>query len=202
MKDLTGQRFGRLIVISFSHKKDGGKRYFWNCLCDCGNTTIIRIDHLKSRHTQSCGCLLIEKITKHGFSRSHIYRIWAGMIARCQNPKMNCYGHYGGRGISVCEEWLDFENFYTDIGQYKPSHKHEIDRINNDAGYSLDNCRWATSKENHRNTSKNIWIEFDCKTKTLAEWSEVTGIKYQTIRSRLRNGWSIERALTEQARRK
>ena len=161
--ELTGQKFGRLTVLSESHQnKYGG--WYWNCECDCGNMTVVSVGHLRDGHTKSCGCLNRERITKHGMYYTPEYQIWQAMIQRCFNPKYKTYAYYGGRGISVCEHWLKFENFYEDMGK-RPAKNLTLERTNNEKGYSLDNCIWANwlsqsrnKRLSKRNTSGHIGV--------------------------------------------
>ncbi len=202
MNDLIGQKFGRLIVI----KKAGSSRdkhILWLCRCDCGKDKIIQGNHLKSGATKSCGCLNREKTsianTKHGHtkngkqSKTHI--VWQHIIQRCTNPRDKGYSNYGGRGITVCKRWRKFENFLEDMGEVPEGY--QIDRINNDGNYCKSNCRWATRKEQNRNTRRNHYITHDGKTQCLSAWAEEFNINYNTLYSRIfRSGWSIEKALT------
>lgn len=151
--NLTGRKFGRLTVI----RKDDSRKYYWTCICSCDKNAEISVSskNLKSGHTKSCGCLQIEIAsnvnTKHGMCKTSEYKAWAKMLSRCNNPKDKSYYNYGGRGIKVCDEWNDsFDKFYEDMGN-KPSKNHQIDRINNDIGYSKENCRWSTSHHNSMN---------------------------------------------------
>lgn len=157
--DVTGQRFGSLTVLAVSGKDVHGN-FMWLCQCDCGNKRVVGGYRLRSGHTKSCGCLQPEAARKastvHGGRYLPEYSIWSAMIKRCGNSKADNYERYGGRGISVCESWLNFENFFRDMGS-RPTLKHSIDRIDNDKGYSKDNCRWATGVEQSANkrTPKN-----------------------------------------------
>lgn len=196
-QDLTGQKFGRIKVLSFSRRINNTTR--WNCLCDCGNIKEIIGYRLKNKSTQSCGCLqkegLAKRKTTHGRSYTKEYQTWCTIIKRCTNPKAINYKKYGGAGIKVCNRWLEsFENFYTDMGD-KPTPKHTIDRKDNALGYSKENCKWSTMKEQERNRTNNRLITYNNETLTIAEWSEKLGIKYQTIYARLSKKWPIEKAL-------
>lgn len=197
--DISGKRFGRLVVIEKSH---GGKNSCWKCVCDCGKYTVVGLPDLKDG-TKSCGCLKREKDIaggpnkKHGFCRFAEYRIWSSMIRRCTNPKSKRYHRYGGRGIRVCDRWLkSFKSFVDDMDQ-RPSAKYSIDRIDNDGNYEPSNCRWATQKEQQRNRSDNHFVTAFGETKTLAEWSERSGISRGTIWNRIyKSGWNVERSLS------
>jgi len=178
------------------------RQAMWLCRCDCGEERIVLGKNLRDGHTLSCGChnreavskMLIKRNTTHGLSRSRIYRIWAKMKERCGNPSCKDFARYGGRGINVCSEWKrSFEKFFADMGECPKNMS--IDRIDNNKGYSKDNCRWATKKEQNNNTRANHILEWCGQRKTISEWSEITGINYKTIHTRLRDGWSVERAL-------
>ena len=182
-EDMTGRRFGMLTVISRADNR--GTSVMWNCLCDCGNTSIANGNNLRRGATRSCGCQLI----KHGQKGTRLYNIWGGMKARCYRPNHRWYKRYGGRGITVCNEWLhDFQAFYdwAMANGYKDSLS--LDRQDNDKGYSPDNCRWATEVEQKNNRSNNQLVEIDGKIQTLSQWAAETGILYTTLYRRYKKG--------------
>lgn len=142
-----------------------------------------------------------QKPLRHGLSYTPEYRAWQTMRQRCTNPNNHAYPSYGGRGITICDRWLNNPQAFIDDMGPKPTPKHEIDRFpNNDGNYEPDNCRWATRKENDRNRRSNNMVSFNGKTLTLAEWAERVGIRADTIGQRIASGWSAERALTEPLR--
>lgn len=200
VKDISsGETFGRLTVISFSHVDSCGDAY-WKCTCSCGETSIRKGSSLRRGHVKSCGCWYKEKSLKHGHSkggvRSSEYTCWKSLRSRCLNKNDRGYSRYGGRGITVCKRWRDsFEAFLEDMG-LKPSPKHSIDRINNNKGYSKSNCRWALLVTQARNRRSNRKLKFRGESLCIIEWAERLGCRYQRIVSRLHRGWSIEKALT------
>lgn len=155
-KDLIGAKIGRLLVIEESKERTKCNKKRFLCRCDCGNLKTIQSNHLLVGATNSCGCLSKEAVTTHGRSKDKIYSVWEGIKGRCLNKNNKYYWNYGGRGIGVCDEWLEFENFYKDMGEI-PVKNYEIDRIDNNKGYSKENCRWVEKSVNqhNRNSLKN-----------------------------------------------
>lgn len=194
--DLTGKKFDRLTVISFSHRK----RYqaHWVCLCLCGTQKTIRGHHLSSGKTKSCGCIRKEVVSsrrfKHGMSRTNIYHKWNEMKRRCEDPDHMAYPEWGGRGITVSKEWMNFDQFYKDIGD-PPSRLHSLGRINNDKGYSAENCRWETAQQQAWNRRSSRLLTFNGLTKCIAEWAKDIGIGQTTLRARIESGWTTEKAI-------
>src|SRR6516162_1801432 len=176
--DLTGRKFGRWTVLGRAHNSIAGQTR-WRCQCSCGKCGIVQGASLKRPSGGSCGCANIDatvaRSTKHGHATNGIsptYHTWAGMKSRCTNPLHKNYSLYGGRGIIVCERWLNsFEAFLADMGE-KPAKK-SLDRINNDGPYSPENCRWASQKQQCRNSKINRLITCNGVTKTIIEWSEL-----------------------------
>ena len=199
--DLTGKKFNRLTV-----KKYVGKSK-WLCLCECGNETIVHRDKL-IRGQKSCGCynrekasetmkkLAKERFTKHGLCTSDIYLRWQAMKRRCKTE------HYEKRKINVCGQWKNFEIFY--VWAINNGYKKELtlDRIDNNKGYSPDNCRWTSMKVQTNNTSRNKLITYKNETHTLSEWAALIGIKYPTLAGRLnRKKWTVEKTFTYNLKR-
>ena len=153
--DLTGKNFEFLTVIERSFEKNIVRRVSWRCVCKCGKETIVLGSNLKGGHVKSCGCLNYKpKNLKHGMRYSSEYNSWRGMKKRCYQQSHKSFINYGGRGIKVCDRWLNsFENFYEDMGN-KPSLKHSIDRIDVNGDYEPNNCRWATHSEQNLNKRK------------------------------------------------
>jgi len=190
--DLTGQVFNSLTVLRLAGRSNRGLNS-WVCRCICGVIKTIQQSHLRSGSTKSCGC----QLGTHRLSKTDEYHIWQTMKARCYNPNNHKYKRYGGRGIAVCDRWLQsFENFIADMGK-RPSTSHSLDRINNDGDYTPQNCRWATPKEQARNTQTNRLITLNGVTRTLVEWREYYGLSVTQLEYRMYHaGWSAEKALT------
>lgn len=201
--DLFEQQFGRLVVLQRVDSSNRG-RSRWLCLCDCGKEITVLGYSLRNGHTKSCGCLNIEKIiqrsTKHGHNRmgktTGIYRSWHHMKDRCTNPNDQDWKDYGGRGITVCKEWLPFIDFRRDMEKdWKPGLT--LERIDNKLGYFKDNCYWGTRKQQARNTRRNRSITCFGKTQCLAAWAEEYNIPYGALLARIdKLDWTLKDALT------
>lgn len=194
--DLVGQRFGKLVVVSRAENLSRGNPR-WNCVCDCGGGTVAQGSALRTGRHVSCGCLQRQIATKHGMEKTDTYTVWAQMKARCLNPLHRSYPGYGGRGITVCQKWMDFEGFLEDMGE-KPLGKYSLDRIDNNGSYCKENCRWADAKTQANNRGTNHYFEINGIRRSLTEWAEAFGISPITVRSRLKLGWDISKALSHQ----
>ena len=202
--DLSGKRCGTLTVV----KKLGSGRFqriYWLCKCDCGNEKILSTGDFNSGHYTSCGCLKGQHISQskmqHGLCGTRIHSIHRDMLARCYNPHKVRYERYGGRGITVCDEWRGkqgLKHFYEWAIQNGYSDDLTIDRINFDGNYEPSNCRWVTMQKQNCNTSRNINITLDGETHCLAEWCEIKGLNYPRVYQRIyKLKWDYERALTQ-----
>jgi hypothetical protein len=195
LKDLTNLEFGKLTVIELSHIKS--RKSYWKCLCSCGNETTVRSDCLRDGNTKSCGCLNFEpKGIIHNMHNTKLYHVWASMKDRCSNLKNKKYEYYGGKGVKVCESWLEFLPFYNWAIENGYKEKLTIDRIDVAGNYEPNNCRWITQQEQSENTTSNRNIEYNGKTLNITQWAKELNIKRATLNARLNNGWSIERAFT------
>ena len=187
IKSLLGQKFNRLTVVSLAFTK---KLAYWNCICECGNTKVVRSTSLRNGHTGSCGCLNKQKITKHGEAHKTVeYHTWLNIIYRIKNTKSKIYSNYGGRGIGISNEWLNsYETFLSDMGR-KPTPQHSIDRIDVNGDYCKENCRWATSVEQCNNRRSNIKVQHKTTGVTygsLSDASRETGYREYIIRYQLK----------------
>lgn len=196
--DRTGERHGRLIVLARAEnhvEPSGAIRARWRCLCDCGGVVVVTGKALSTGNTRSCGCLMREKEAKHGMAARPVYRSWATMIQRTTNPSNTQWESYGGRGITVCDEWRSFAAFYADMGE-RPDGA-TLDRVDNSKGYEPGNVRWASRLEQANNRRTNVHITFMGQTRTIAEWGRATGLGKAAVLRRLSKGWPVDRALTE-----
>jgi hypothetical protein len=194
-EDITGRRFGRLLVEAFNGRNRHG-HIQWRCRCDCGGKAVATRQSLRSGNTQSCGCLRAELLRlpkSHGRTRTRAYRIWGNMSDRCGNPKNQAWEFYGGRGIRVCERWKKFENFHADMGD--PPNGHTLERKNVNIGYEPSNCIWLLANEQALNRRSNRLLTFNGRTQPMALWAKELGMSRRTLASRLRLGWSVDRAL-------
>jgi hypothetical protein len=193
-----GERFGRLVIVGESH---GTRKRRFDCLCDCGQSKNVALSKLRSGNTQSCGCLQHEikkqSTRTHGQSKTRIYRIWVGMKARCLDPRVPEYSNYGGRGISVCSSWMNFESFQSWASTNGYNDDLTIERKDNDGNYDPENCEWIPKGKQGFNTRKSIAITYDGRTMILKEWARVLGIRYLKLYKRIVIlGWSAERAFS------
>ncbi len=200
--DLTGKRFGKLTVIK-KHNQDKWGGWNWLCRCDCGNETVVSGGHLRGLKTKSCGCSRKEsKNFSHKMTGSRIYSIWQAMKSRCYYDKNKRFKYYGGRGITVCDEWKNsFISFYEwsiKNGYDETAERGQctIDRIDVNGNYEPNNCRWATIKQQANNTRRNHFIEYNGKTQTVSQWANELGVEPDSIFNRLQKGFTEEEALT------
>lgn len=190
--ELTGSRFGRLIVIE--RYKSIRKQWYWVCKCDCGKTTIVKAALLRSGNTKSCGCLQNDsrRLNRktHGMSGFRPYYVWKDMKKRCYDKTKKGYKNYGGRGIKICKEWINNPNLFCEwmfANGYKKGMT--IERINNDGDYKPSNCKLATMKEQCRNMRRNRFLVINGESKTISEWVETYRIPYSTIYARVAKGF-------------
>lgn len=212
---LEARRFGYLVVlrrggtIEYGAGRQGSG---WVCQCDCGREVLAIGWRLTQGKRRSCGQCDFRWENSGGLGGSHPldarflcfsdhpeYGIWQGMWERCSNPNHKHYAGYGGRGITVCERWKDFDQFLSDM-RPRPTPQHTIDRKENDGPYAPENCRWATRSEQSRNTRRAVYVEFDGRRVLLVELAAEMGLTYAAIYGRLRNGWALDEALTTPVR--
>lgn len=196
---LTGNRYGRWLVVADTGKVDHKKRSLWHVVCDCGSEREIAAEPLTRGKSKSCGCYqsdwTIEKHTKHGMHGTPTYVSWNSMVARCTVKSHRKYASYGGAGITVCERWRDFASFLEDMGE-RPENT-SIDRIDGTRGYEPGNCRWATHQDQNRNRSVSIWFYFNRAIRHIDDIAKVTGIPRSRILRRIReNRMTIYEAVT------
>lgn len=212
VKNITGQRFTRLVAVAFSHMRDTNA--YWRCMCDCGKVVTVAACNLKSKHkpVRSCGCYGAEYRKAHppgGVAPTDNpvhhrpeYSCWRAMITRCTCETTPTFEQYGARGITVCDRWRNsFEDFVADVGP-RPTPEHTLDRYpDREGNYEPGNVRWATQTEQQRNRTNNRMLTHEGVTLCLAEWAERTGLRAGTLLLRLNRGWSVADALTKPVRR-
>lgn len=205
MIDLTGKTFGWLTVKEFDHMERHGihNRPYWRCTCRCGTEKVVSANSLRSGSTTSCGCfkkhMIHQRFYLGGADRRRLRHVLRMARTRCEDSKCEFYHNYGGRGISVCDEWKGndgLNNFYEWAMAHGYKQGLTLDRIDNSKGYSPDNCRFVTMKGQSNNKRNNICFTFDGVTKTLTEWCEYYGVPFSRVRVRYNvMGWDIEDAL-------
>ena len=205
IKAEPGDRYGLLTIIEESspYVHQGRSRRRYKCKCDCGNESVVMLTNLRSGATTSCGCIKAKRLQQqaaasvtHGMTKTRTHYSWLRMKDRCLNPNATSYHRYGGRGISICDKWMNsFEAFLSDMGECPDGMT--IDRIDSNGNYEPGNCRWATAKEQARNRNSNHTVTHDGRTQCVAAWAEELGTQSYVIQDRLRRGYSIEAALTD-----
>lgn len=200
--DLTGEKFGRLTVIKRHPVNDRQNKPQWECICDCGKNVVVSAYSLRSGNTKSCGCYKSdidrEVNTTHGESKTRLYRIWCSIKRRCNSPTDKSYDRYGGRGISVCEEWNNsYETFSKWAKENGYSEGLSIERKDVNGNYCPDNCTWITLKEQARNKRNTIYITIGNETKRFREWCEMYNVKYDSALYRYHKGYSVEEIFRE-----
>ncbi len=205
-QSLVGKQFGRLIVMEDGGTKSG--KTVWICVCECGKRIEALSHNLNAGHIKSCGCFkqdFIESVTKNYDKLT--YKSWSSMLTRCTNPNFHQFKDYGGRGITVCERWRRgedgkpaFECFLEDMGA-RPSKEHTIERERNNEGYYKGNCIWLLRELQPLNRRNNVNITWNGETHCVAEWSRKLGWDQGVLQSRIRLGWTTERAMTQPVRK-
>lgn len=209
--DLKGQKFGRLTVLERAENTKANKSK-WLCKCDCGNLRKVVGSNLKNGMTKSCGCLErelnIQRSTRHGLESTRICHVWRNIKARCQNPKNTSYKNYGGRGITICEEWLG-ENGLKNFAQWAYENGYDenaekgkctIDRIDNNKGYYPENCRWVDLHVQANNKRNNVLITYNGRTQTLEQWCKELNLSRSMVKHRYERGWSTNDLFLENKR--
>lgn len=208
-RDITGEKFNSLTAICFDHRDNryAGGAHFWRFRCDCGNAIVARKNAVVGGNTKWCPQCSRNRFaklaTKHGMHDTRLYREWAGIIQRCTNPNSTSWDRYGGKGISVCDEWKRFEPFAEWALANGYSDDLTIDRINGTGNYEPGNCRWATYYEQSNNQSTTLFLTYNGETLPLSYWAKRTNIKKRTLYDRIyRYGWPVEKAFNTPVRRK
>lgn len=197
--DLSGRRFNNLIVIKRAYVKNG--LIYWECLCDCGKTTYVSGGNLRSGQVKSCGCLRHKTSynRRHNMSKTKLYKIWAGIKNRCYNAKLASYKNYGGRGIRMCDEWIDTPDVFFD---WALSHGYEdnlsIERIDVNGNYCPENCTWIPKEDQAKNRRSCYNITYNNRTQNLQQWCDELNLPYKLVHNRMfKMGWSFERSILE-----
>lgn len=196
--DLTKQQFERLTVLYFVGQ-DKWWTSRWLCRCNCGNHVVVVGQCLRRGDSKSCGCLKGERgraaLVTHGLGKPSEYAIWQSAKARCFDASSHNYPRYGGRGITMCDRWRNsFANFLSDMGP-RPSKHHSIERLDNNQGYTPDNCCWATTSQQARNRRSNRMLTYQGVTQPAVVWAEQNGIPHKTLLNRIYRGWTVEKAI-------
>ena len=201
LKDLTGKRFGQLLVVKRAKNKiqGGQKKTAWICKCDCGNKIIVTGENLKNKITKSCGCLRGEN---HHMRNTRLYSIYTNMKTRCKNNNSSTYRYYGERGINVCEEWDNSFSVFMDWAIKNGYNDNlTLDRINVNDGYNPSNCRWVTIEMQANNKRNNIYYTYMGETHTIAEWAKILPISKKNVYQRIERGKSIQYAFGKEIER-
>ena len=184
--NMIGKKFGRLTVLEECKERSIRGYKLYKCQCDCGNICYVAGIRLRNKETKSCGCL------KHGKSTTKIYKVYSHMKARCYNKNNKDYKYYGGRGITICDEWLnDFMSFYDWAYENGYDDNLTIDRIDVNGNYEPNNCRWIDMKQQCNNRRSCVYLAYNGKTQSLMEWARELNVNYDMLRQRKNRGWSI-----------
>ena len=199
IKDMSGQKFGRLTVLKYLYS-DKRHKAIWQCKCECGKIHNVRGDMLRNGRIQSCGCLQDDRrkevLTKHNKSHTRLYKVYHAMKTRCTQKNNREYKNYGARGIVVCQEWLDdFMNFYNWAMDNGYRDGLSIDRIDVNGNYEPSNCRWTDQKTQNNNKRNNIYLNYNGKTQTLMQWVDELNLTYSCVQHRYERGWSTKEIL-------
>lgn len=185
LRDITGQKFGRLTALEWAGSRRGGGA-IWRFRCECGSIVVCDGANVRNGRTKSCGCLKKMGPVRHGMSHTTTHNVWVGMRQRCQNPNSPVFSDYGGRGIRVCDRWQVFDSFLADMGEAPPGMS--IERVNNNGNYEPGNCVWATPMEQMHNRRTTTFYSFNGETMSLQEWGRSIGVPYPTMWHRYKIG--------------
>lgn len=201
-EDLTGQKFGRLTVIGRAENK--GSQTYWKCKCDCGNECTVNAYCLKKGFTKSCCCFRKDFLIVHGMYDTKIYKTWENINSRCNNPNTPEYPNYGGRGIRICDEWKNFQDFYNYVSKlpHFGEEGYSLDRIDNNGNYAPNNVRWADIKTQQRNKRTNLLVEYNGAEMILKDAAKLSGISYATLLHRYSKGETGEKLFRPVKKRK